>query len=180
MTAHASASYSLAAPMPEIDSLAAFRQLLAPYAGLPLVFTYAGRTISPGYHLTEVKAADFLSLDCGANPERWTETILQLWDVAGENRTHMAAGKFLSILDKVEARVAVDAHGLLVFECGDSTGPMQIFTVGAVRAHEDHVEVALAPRPATCKPRERGLAQSPAAKSSCCGPAKSHGRACCG
>lgn len=36
---------------------------------LPLVFSYDGRPVRPGYHVTEVKAGQFAALDCGANPE---------------------------------------------------------------------------------------------------------------
>ncbi len=49
-----------------LDSLA-----LAPEA--PLVFFYGGQTVKPGYHVTEVKAGQFSALDCGANPEAWSE-----------------------------------------------------------------------------------------------------------
>lgn len=187
MTAYASASYSLAASMPDIDTLAKLRALLEPYADKPLVFHYGGRTIASGYHVTEVKAARLSSLDCGANPEEWSETIIQLWDVEEESATHMRAGKFLGILSQVAKRVAVDDHGLLVFEAGDRASPMQIFTVGAVMARGSHVEVMLAPRPATCKPRERGLEEAAGATTaSCCGPAPTPAarggvkKGCCG
>jgi Family of unknown function (DUF6428) len=46
-----------------------------------LAFAYAGRITKPGYHLTEFKSARVTGLDCGANVESWTETILQLWDI---------------------------------------------------------------------------------------------------
>ena len=35
----------------------------------PLVFTYDGQEVRPGYHVTEVKAGQFRALDCGGNPE---------------------------------------------------------------------------------------------------------------
>lgn len=179
MTAYASASYSLAAPMPEIDTLAKLRAILEPHAELPLIFVYGGRAIASGYHVTEVKAARLSSLDCGANPESWNETIIQLWDVAKEGATHLATRKFLGILAKVSERVPVDDQGLLVFEAGDRASPMQVFTVGMVLPRRDHVEVILAGRPATCKPRERGLEAEAPAKSACCGP-RSAASACCG
>ncbi|WP_244471174.1 DUF6428 family protein, partial [Rhizobium ecuadorense] len=47
----------------------------------PLVFYYDGRPVKPGYHITEVKAGQFSALDCGANPEAWTEIFIQLWDI---------------------------------------------------------------------------------------------------
>lgn len=179
MTAHASASYSLAVPMPEIDTLAKLRALLESHADKPLVFHYGGRMIASGYHVTEVKAARLSSLDCGANPEAWNETVIQLWDVEEEGAVHMSAGKFLGILAEVAKRVAVDGHGLLVFEAGGGGDPMRIFTVGLVTPRGDHVEVTLAPRPATCKPRERGLEAMRPTKASCRGPSSAKS-ACCG
>ena len=45
-----------------------------------LVFTNSdGATIHGGYHLTELKAASFDTVDCGAQKNQWNETIVQLW-----------------------------------------------------------------------------------------------------
>ncbi|TCN21269.1 hypothetical protein EV184_12645 [Sinorhizobium americanum] len=70
-------------------------------AAKPLVFEYDGKAVRPGYHATEVKAGHFSALDCGANPEAWSEIFIQLWDVDGGERTHMTAGKFSAIVRKV-------------------------------------------------------------------------------
>ncbi len=43
---------------------------------LPLVFNYEGARIRSGYHVTEVKAGQFSALDCGANPESWSEIFV--------------------------------------------------------------------------------------------------------
>jgi hypothetical protein len=186
MNAYASASYSLALPMPEINTLTRLRAELEAHSTLPLVFSYGGRTIATGYHVTEVKAARLSSLDCGANPESWNETVIQLWDVDSDNATHMKVSKFLGILAQVERRVAIDPEALLIFEAGDSASPMQIFTVGSIAETPDHVEVMLAPRPATCKPRDRGLenevsalSAAVAAKSSACCSPKAGASKCC-
>lgn len=45
----------------------------------PLVFLYEGQPVKAGYHVTEVKAGAFSALDCGANPEAWSEMFIQLW-----------------------------------------------------------------------------------------------------
>ncbi len=65
---------------------------LAAHKDKPLVFFYDGRPVQPGYHVTEVKAGQFAALDCGANPESWTEIFVQLWDV-NEDRTPHAGGQ---------------------------------------------------------------------------------------
>jgi hypothetical protein len=38
-----------------------------------------GATIHGGYHLTELKAASFDTVDCGRAKNQWNETIVQLW-----------------------------------------------------------------------------------------------------
>jgi hypothetical protein len=48
---------------------------------LPLVFSYEGADIRPGYHATEVKAGQFSALGCGANPEAWSEIFVQFLDI---------------------------------------------------------------------------------------------------
>src|SRR5436189_2376596 len=61
-----------------------------------------GATIHGGYHLTELKAASFDTVDCGAQKNQWNETIVQLWvPEEQENGERMTAAKFLSIYDKV-------------------------------------------------------------------------------
>jgi hypothetical protein len=184
MNAYASASYSLAVPMPEINTLTRLRAEIEAHRALPLVFVYGGRTISAGYHVTEVKAAQLSSLDCGANPESWNETIIQLWDVDSGGGEHMKVGKFLGILSQVERRVAIDPEALLIFEAGDSANPMQVFTTGSIAVTSNQVEVTLAPRPATCKPRDRGLEKELATAKSvqptaCCSSRSSTKAACC-
>ena len=43
----------------------------------PLVFVDAeGDTIHAGYHLTEIKAAKFDTVDCGGEKNRWSETVM--------------------------------------------------------------------------------------------------------
>src|SRR3546814_20571294 len=78
---------------------------LRAHAGRPLVFFYDGRPVKSGYHVTEVKAGRFAALDCGANPESWSEIFLQLWDVEEAGRTHMEADKFGAIIAKVADHV---------------------------------------------------------------------------
>ncbi len=51
----------------------------APTPDAPLVFHYDGRPVKAGYHVTKVKAGQFSALDCGANPEAWSEIFVQLW-----------------------------------------------------------------------------------------------------
>lgn len=132
--------------------------MLAGAKGLPLIFYYDGRSVKPGYHVTEVKAGQFSALDCGANPEAWTEIFIQLWDIEEGDRTHMPAGRFSAIIRKVTEHVRLDGSAKLTFEVSDGVQPMQLYcaSVPTLRAGAVHVE--LSPRPASCKPRDRWLA----------------------
>lgn len=161
----------LSAPADGAYTLGELRAALAPHAGLPLVFEYGGRAVQPGYHVTEVKSGSFASLDCGAQPESWRETIVQLWDVP-EDTKHMGTAKFLAIMDKVIAEIDFDQDARLTFEVSDGVVPMQLFRALAIDAGEDSVRVTLGNLPASCKPHDRWLVdQSDAAPASCCGPA---------
>jgi hypothetical protein len=134
----------------------------------PLVFTYGGRTIRSGYHITEVKVGRFDALDCGANPESWAETFVQLWDVEGD-RAHMPAWKFASIIRKVSSRVALDPTTRLTFEVSDGEQPMQLHRAALPVVAGGTIRLALSPRAASCKPRDKWIAaQEPTDR--CCPP----------
>ena len=145
-------------------------------AATPLVFHYGGRAIRAGYHVTEVKAGQFAALDCGANPESWSEIFVQLWDVDEDGRTHMTAGKFAAIIRKVSEHVGLDQQAKLTFEVSDGIAPMQLHCAARPALVGGEIRVALSPRAASCKPRDRWLEQrkataqcyAPAAKEPCC------------
>lgn len=140
-----------------------------------LTFRYDGRTIRRGYHVTEVKAGQFSALDCGANPEAWTEIFIQLWDV-DDAPDQMTAGKFAAIIRKVTNHVVLDMNARLTFEVSDGIAPVQLHQATDPVASDDEILVELSPRPASCKPRDRWLTGQREAASSCCGPRTS---SCC-
>jgi Family of unknown function (DUF6428) len=155
-------------------SLAAVLDALRPQTGLPLVIDYAGRMIQPGYHVTEVKAGSFVTLDCGGNPDAWVETILQIEDLpaSAETQRHMAVEKFLAIIVEVGERLRLDDAARLTFEVGPPGEPMQVFDVEGLSVSDDAAVLRLCARPAICKPRHRAQVQT--ATSSCCNP-----KVCC-
>lgn len=144
----------------------------------PLVFSYGGAPIRGGYHITEVKAGHFSALDCGANPETWSEIFVQLWDIDEDDRTHMAARKFASIVRKVSEHVALDGAAKLTFEVSDGLAPMQLHKASSPVLRDGVLHVDLGPRPASCKPRDRWLAESVKQATACCGTSTS-GAKCC-
>ncbi|TDW26672.1 hypothetical protein EV128_1132 [Rhizobium azibense] len=158
-------------------SLGLLLDFLAGAKDLPLVFHYDGRPVKPGYHVTEVKAGEFAALDCGANPEAWREIFIQLWDIDEDDRTHMPAGKFHAIIRKVTEHVKLDGSARLTFEVSDGVRPMQLYCAAMPALVGGMVHVELAPRPASCKPRERWLKEEARKTEACCRP--THGKDVC-
>lgn len=122
--------------MTEIASLAASADtslgqvlaMLAGHDGRPLVIDYAGRRIQPGYHVTEVKAGAFVTLDCGGQPDAWQETVLQVEDIpAKPDQSYMSVGKFRGILAQVDRKLRLDLQARLTFEVSRAGEAMQVF-----------------------------------------------------
>src|SRR6478672_5385655 len=126
----------LAKPPVADSSLASVLSALASHEDKALVFDYGdGREVQAGYHVTEVKAGSFVTLDCGGNPDAWQETILQVEDLPIEDgRPAMTVGKFRTILAKVAQRVELQPGARLTFEVGPPGMAMQIFDVGTLSA----------------------------------------------
>src|SRR6187401_835172 len=122
-----------------------------------VLFTNSGgTTIHGGYHLTELKAASFDTVDCGAQKNRWNETIVQLWVPEDEeNGEFMTAAKFLSIYDKVARLIPLDSTAEIRFEYGDENFPPSNYHVEMITGNEAELRVQLRLPQATCKARDR-------------------------
>ena len=81
-----------------------FLNLLEQHKNKTLLFEYAPNAfVGNHYHITEVKHIQVDSVDCGAQTDAWSETIVQLWESPkdlGKERA-MSALKALGILKKV-------------------------------------------------------------------------------
>jgi hypothetical protein len=153
-------SFSPAPVIPRSPELTTVELLggLAQQPGKPLLFRYDGRDVLPGYHVTEVKSGAFEGLDCGANPEAWRETFIQLWDVPGESdRGWMPTSKFLAIMRKVTGELELGEK--LTFEVSDGVSAMQLYRASGIEEQDGLVRVELTKRPSSCKPRDRWLTQ---------------------
>lgn len=151
-------------------------EALAGHEESPLVFLYDGRAIRPGYHITEVKTGQFAGLDCGANPESWTEIFVQLLD-GHEEDSHMRADKCAAIIRKVMDHVSLDPSAKLTFEVSDGQGPIQLQYARQREVADGNIYVHLSPRPASCKPRDRWLQHNKQTEASC--SPTSRAEACC-
>ena len=169
-----SVNASILLPVEFDASLASVLATLAPHDDKPLTIEYGGRQVQAGYHITEVKAGSFVTLDCGGNPDAWQETILQVEDLPAEDgRAAMSVGKFRGILAQVDRKVRLHDSARLTFEIGAPDVPIQVYDVAEVVVDETTAIIRLGARPAICKPRHRA-----AEATACCAP--SDGKtACC-
>lgn len=132
----------------------------------------AGEAIHAGYHLTEIKAAHFETVDCGGQTNRWDETVVQLWVPANADDEYMTAGKFLKIFDKVTGMIPLRLETEIRVEYGDENFFPSLYHVDAVRNAPGQVRVVITPPTTTCKARDRRLTEV----ETCCQPAAA---ACC-
>ena len=126
----------------------------------------AGVAVHAGYHLTEIKAAHFESVDCGGQTNRWNETIVQLWVPAETDDEYMPAGKFLSIFDRVTRMIPLETEAEVRVEYGDENFFPSLYHVESVTREDGNTRVLLAPPATTCKARDRRLAEVEAER--CC------------
>ena len=124
----------------------------------------SGDTVHSGYHLTEIKAANFDTVDCGGQVNHWHETILQLWVPADANDEHMSASKFLGIYDGVRGLVSLDENSEIRVEYGDENFFPSTYHVDSISGDKSAIRFLLRPPATTCKARERG----PCADQACC------------
>ena len=114
-----------------------------------------GSSIHSGYHLTELKAASFDTIDCGGQKNQWRETIVQLWVPNESDDDFMTAQKFLNIYDKVGGMIALDSEAEIRFEYGDENFAPSNYHVERVTQDAKAIRVQLRLPQSTCKARDR-------------------------
>lgn len=130
-----------------------------------LIFASESReTVPPGYHLTEIKAAKFDTVDCGGQVNHWPETILQLWVPADAGDKYMSTNKFLSIFDKVRRLIPLDQEAEVRIEYGDENFFPSTYHIDSISRDNDTLAVLLKPPATTCKARDRAAC----CDSACC------------
>lgn len=87
-----------------------------------LQFQYAeGQFVDASYHITEIKQAPIVSVDCGGAMNSWTEIIIQLWEPSvADNERAMKVSKALSIVNLVEKSLPLNPLGVVKIEFGNS------------------------------------------------------------
>jgi hypothetical protein len=114
-----------------------------------------GQTIHTGYHLTELKAALFNTVDCGGQVNHWEETIIQLWVPSEADHEYMSAAKFLKIFDRASGMISLNMNTEMRIEYGDENFFPSIYHVRSVTRDGSNTRVLLEPPETTCKARER-------------------------
>ncbi|GGJ47026.1 DUF6428 family protein [Deinococcus roseus] len=155
-----------------------FLQTLEEQQGLPLVFHLGEDKVVPvGYHVTEIKAVTFETVDCGGKVNQWKDTIVQLWRSNHEkDDQHMTAGKFLKIYGQVASRVHVQQDAEIKFEYGDDGAPAVHFEVSDLRVSDGQLQVHLDWVGVRCKAADRAreaAVLSGQSESTCCGTSSS-------
>src|SRR5256885_13440097 len=121
-----------------------------------LLFANAdGDVVHRGYHLTEIKAVKYDTVDCGGQKNRWNETILQLWVPENADDDYMLANKFVSIYDKVSKMVSIDGDTEVRIEYGDENFFPTTYNVENFNETSDSLCFVLEPPSTTCKARDR-------------------------
>src|SRR6266699_450130 len=129
-----------------------------------------GRAVPSGYHLTELKAASFETVDCGGQTNRWPETIVQLWVPSHRANEYMTAAKFLKIFAKVRGMIPLDLDAEIRVEYGDENFFPSTYRVRSVARDPNMTRVLLQPPETACKARDRRMAgaKSSSPSDSCC------------
>jgi hypothetical protein len=134
-----------------------------------------GHTVPSGYHLTELKAASFETVDCGGQTNRWPETIVQLWVPADADDEYITAAKFLKIFHKVRGMIPLNPDAEIRVEYGAENLFPSTYQVRLVSHDQTTTRVLLEPPRTTCKARDRRVGTL-STTDSCCAP---RAEACC-
>ena len=112
--------------------------------------------VAAGYHVTEVKAVSYNTMDCGGVADNWLETVIQLWNPDDElEPEYMTIRKFLAIYDRVTAHIPVADDAELRFEYGDNKHPACSYHVEHLETRGELVFINLRAPVVTCKARDR-------------------------
>ncbi|HWW39737.1 DUF6428 family protein, partial [Pedobacter sp.] len=135
-----------------------FKETLEQHPDLTLQFQYAeDKWVDASYHITEIKQAPIVSVDCGGVMNSWTEIIVQLWEPEGEEQDRaMKVSKALSVVNLVEKSLPLNPLGTVKIEFGNSQfDTRQMFPNGFLVSGENLI-IDLRPDAVECKAIGRG------------------------
>ena len=151
-----------------------FKNTLEQNPDLHLQFEYeAGKFVDRSFHITEIKQAPIVSVDCGGVMNSWTEVIVQLWEPpVKEADRSMLVSKALKIVTLVEKSLPLNPGAVVKIEFGNSKfGTRQMYP-GEFMTEGDSFTVNLVPDFTQCKALARNQAcGTTKSDTSCCSPA---------
>lgn len=137
-------------------------------------FKYNGKVVGAGYHVTELKLADFTGIDCGRNIETWKESSLQLLEGFGSEC--MKLGKFRAILKQSNKSIQGLAQADLFVEFGPGNNELRKLSISTLSSDDENIFLGLLDEKAVCKPSRPTM---PAHSTvSCCGTSALTSRCC--
>ncbi|MCF0054562.1 DUF6428 family protein [Dyadobacter sp. CY356] len=152
----------------------AFKNMLLENPEQVLQFEYAeGKFVDASYHITEIKQAPIVSVDCGGVMNSWTEIIVQLWEPSvSETDRAMKVSKALSIVNLVEKSLPLNPLGIVKIEFGNSKFDTRQMYPSEFISEGDSFTVKLAADYTQCKAITRGgsCGTTPSGEA-CCTPA---------
>ncbi|SDF13088.1 hypothetical protein SAMN04487996_10924 [Dyadobacter soli] len=152
-----------------------FKSTLEQNPDLHLQFEYeAGKFVDSAYHITEIKQAPVVSVDCGGQMNSWTEVIVQLWEPSNQEVDRaMKVGKALKIVSLVEQSLPLDPNAVVKIEFGNSKFDTRQMYPGEFIAERETFTVSLVPDFTQCKALTRNQScGTSSGNASCCGPAR--------
>jgi hypothetical protein len=135
-----------------------FKSKLQEHPELTLQFQYAAdKWVDASYHITEIKQAPIVSVDCGGVMNSWTEIIVQLWEPSEKDSERaMLVSKALSIVQLVEKTLPLNPLGIVKIEFGNSQFDTRQMYPGALNIVEENLIIDLIPDATQCKAIGRG------------------------
>lgn len=135
-----------------------FKERLLQNPSLDLQFQYTeDKWVAPSYHITEIKQAPIVSVDCGGVKNEWTEIIVQLYEpVAKQQERAMKVRKALSIIEVVEKVLLLDVNAMVKIEFGNQEFDTRQMHPGEFIIEGENLIVDLRPDAVRCKAIERG------------------------
>ncbi|TLU96965.1 hypothetical protein FEM55_05510 [Dyadobacter sediminis] len=151
-----------------------FKRTLEQNPDRELKFQYEeNQFVDASYHITEIKQAPIVSVDCGGVMNSWTEIIVQLWEpsVAEKDRA-MKVSKALEIVKLVEKSLLLNPLGVVKIEFGNSKFDTRQMYPGELVSLGDNFTVKLEADFTQCKALTRvGSCGTTPLREACCTPA---------
>lgn len=108
------------------------------------------------------------SIDCGKSIHEMLETIMQLYiPIKQDANNAMTRTKALGIINKVDAKLNLDADSEVIIEFGNKGEAAARYQIKEIQEGENVVRVGLKPFEVACKPA-LAFAEAGSGQISCC------------